>query len=103
MKASHDLWLALCSGGISQAAKPSLPFLIEIFDISSDNVQEELLDVFIKLCDVPHDEQADGWQKNIYAHLQSESLFFQGLLHSRNETLIQKTQLLLTKLEDENI
>ena len=48
MKASHELWQALCTGGVSPAARPCLPFLVEILTISGAAVQSEILDLLIR-------------------------------------------------------
>lgn len=97
MKASHELWVALCSGGVYPVAEPCVPFLIGIFDISSDNVQEELLDVFIKLSQRPGDD-AEPWQKRLYENLVSERVFFEGMCHSRNERVVEKSILVLNQI-----
>ncbi|WP_346188934.1 hypothetical protein [Rubritalea halochordaticola] len=49
MRASQDVWRLLCSGGIRSAAIPVVPFLVEIIDVSGDNVRCEILDI-LKSC-----------------------------------------------------
>lgn len=94
MKASHDLWLALCSGEVYPAAEPCFPFLIEVFDISSDSVQEELLDVFIKLAQ-PLNDDAEDWRQRLRKSILSERVFFEGMRHSSNERVVDKSVTLL--------
>ncbi|MDB9741357.1 hypothetical protein OAB00_00740 [Akkermansiaceae bacterium] len=46
IKASHQIWAALCSGGtVQSAAVPCIPFLVEIFTISDPAVQDTILDI----------------------------------------------------------
>lgn len=97
MKATHDLWVALCSGGPHSAAEPCLPFLMEIFDISSDSVQEELLDVFMKLAQKP-DADAEEWRVRMHDRFIRDRVFFEGMRHSRNERVVEKAATVLSHL-----
>lgn len=45
MRATHDVWKLLCSGGLHSAAVVTVPFLVEITAISSDEVTMEIFDV----------------------------------------------------------
>jgi len=76
MKASHEVWTALCSGDVYQAAEPAFPFLIEILGISEPSVQGEILDIFLKFTEVPEDDSAEDWQKNLRNLLRNEYRFF---------------------------
>lgn len=50
MKASHQLWTALCGGGkVYSAAIPCVPFLVEIMSISDDAVKDGIIDVFQRM------------------------------------------------------
>ena len=95
MKASHDLWVALCSGKIYSAAEPCFPFLIEILGISAVSVQGEILDLFLKFVQVPNDDTAEEWQKRLRMMLSKEHRFFTKLSHSRDEILADKAERLL--------
>lgn len=47
MKASQQIWASVCGGGrIHPVAKPSIPFLIEIFEIADAAVQDGIIDIF---------------------------------------------------------
>lgn len=47
VKASQQIWSALCSGGILYpAVRPTIPFLVEIFSISDPSVQDTIIDIF---------------------------------------------------------
>jgi len=95
MKASHDLWVALCSGEIYPAAEPCFPFLIEILGISQVSVQGEILDLFLKFAQVPNDESAEEWQKLLRMMLSKEHRFFTKLRHSRDEIVAGRAERLL--------
>ena len=97
MKATHDIWVALCSGQIYSAAEPCLPFLMEIFDISRDSVQEELLDVFIKLAQPPEPD-AEPWRQRLHQRISDDRVFFEGMRHSRNEIVVEKASRVLAEL-----
>lgn len=95
MKASHDLWLALCSGGVYPAAEPCFPFLIEILGISDASVQGEILDLFLKFAQVPNDAGAEEWQKRLRMILNKEHRFFTKLSHAKDEIVADKAKRLL--------
>lgn len=95
MKASHELWIALCSGEVFPAAEPCFPFLIEILGISEVSVQGEILDLFLKFSQVPNDETAEEWQKRLRMILSKEHRFFTKLSHSRDEIVADKAERLL--------
>ncbi len=44
MRACHDIWKLLCSGGIHSAAAPALTFLSEIAEIANNDVKIEICD-----------------------------------------------------------
>ncbi len=95
MKASHDLWLALCSGKIYPAAEPCFPFLIEILGISGSPVQGEILDLFLKFAQVSKDDDAPEWEQRLRMKLNKEHRFFTKLSHSRDEIVADRAQRLL--------
>lgn len=96
MKASHEVWTALCSGDVYQAAEPAFPFLIEILGISEPSVQGEILDIFLKFTEVPEDDSAEDWQKNLRNLLRNEYRFFNKLSHSRDEIVADRARRLLS-------
>lgn len=49
MKASHEVWRLLCKGETRSAAVVVLPYLVEIMEISVEDVQLEIADC-IKSC-----------------------------------------------------
>lgn len=49
MRACHEVWKLLCNGGVRSAAVVTLPYLVDIIDISSPDVQMEIADI-IKSC-----------------------------------------------------
>ncbi len=53
MKAAHELWSAICAGGIAPAAEPCIPFLMEILTISTPGVQSEILDILYQIATSP--------------------------------------------------
>jgi hypothetical protein len=95
MKASHDLWLALCSGEVYSAAEPCFPFLIEILGISGAAVQGEILEIFLKFAQVSNDEDAPEWEQHLRMRLHKEHRFFTKLSHSRDEIVADRAQRLL--------
>jgi hypothetical protein len=95
MKASHDVWTALCSGQVHPAAEPAFPFLIEILGISQPAVQGEILDIFLKFAEVPDGETAEDWQTHLRVMLKNEHRFFTKLSHSRDEIVTDKARRLL--------
>ena len=95
MKASHDLWLALCSGEVYSAAEPCFPFLIEILGISGAAVQGEILEIFLKFAQVSNDEDAPEWEQRLQMMLHKEHRFFTKLSHSRDEIVADRAQRLL--------
>ncbi len=95
MKASHEVWTALCSGGVFPAAEIAFPFLIEIMGISEPSVQGEILDMLIKFAEVPEDDSAEQWQRNLRDLLRGEHRFFTKLSHSRDEIVADRAERLL--------
>ena len=98
MKASHELWLALCSGGVQPAAVPCFPFLIEILGISEAAVQGEILDLLLKFTQVPNDAGAQEWQKQLRMMLHQEHRFFTKLSHARDAIVADKARQLLASV-----
>ena len=89
MKASHELWAALCSGQIASAAKPSIPFLIEILGISKSGVQSEILDILLKFAQEPQ----------LKSPLKRGRYTFQKLTRSRDDVVADKAERLLQTFE----
>lgn len=95
MKASHDVWTALCSGKVHPAAEPAFPFLVEILGISAHSVQGEILDMFLKFSQLPKDDAAEDWQKNLRELLEKEHRFFTKLSHSKDEIVADRARRLI--------
>ncbi|MBT8038130.1 MAG: hypothetical protein KJO21_11345 [Verrucomicrobiae bacterium] len=95
MKASHELWVALCSEGIQPAAEPCLPFLIEILGISEAAVQGEILDLLLQFTQLPNDTSAQEWQKYIRMMLHQQHRYFTKLSHSRDAIIADKAHQML--------
>ena len=95
LKASHDVWTALCSGKVHPAAEPAFPFLIEILGISPPSVQSEILDMFLKFSQVPYDDTAEDWQKSLLDLLEKEHRFFTKLSHCRDEIVSDRANKLI--------
>lgn len=63
MRASHQLWTALCGGGkVYSATVPAIPLLLEIFTISDPSVQDGIIDVLVR-CDTCENEQS--WAEDL--------------------------------------
>jgi hypothetical protein len=60
MKACHEVWKLLCSGGVHSAAVITVPYLVEILKISTEDVQMEIADV-IKSCALGVGEIEEDW------------------------------------------
>lgn len=95
MKASHDLWLALCSGGVYPAAEPCFPFLMEILAIAGVGVQAEILDVLLSFAKVPNDDTAEDWQRRLRMLLAKEHRFLTKLGHNQDTIVADKAVRLL--------
>lgn len=61
MKASHEVWRLLCKGETRSAAVVVLPYLVEIMEISVEDVQLEIADC-IKSCASALPNEAE-WHK----------------------------------------
>ena len=92
MKASHELWAALCSGKIAPAAKPSIPFLIEILGTSRAGVQSEILDILLKLAQEPQ----------LTASLNRGGFIFRKLTRSRDAVVANRAESLILVLEEKS-
>lgn len=92
MKASHELWAALCSGKIAPAAKPSIPFFIEILGIAQAGVQSEILDILLKFAPEPQ----------LTASLNRGGYIFRKLTRSRDEIVAAKAKSLIQILEEKS-
>jgi len=63
IRASHQLWTALCGGGIVYSAVvPAIPLLLEIFSISDPSVQDGIIDVLVR-CDTAEIDPA--WEEEL--------------------------------------
>lgn len=92
MKASQQMWTALCgSGKIHAAAEPCVPFLVEILSISTIGVQDSIIDIFSSLL-----------TKEKHAWLQPHQQELQPLLKSKDEIIVAKMKDLLDALNPAN-
>lgn len=98
MKASHELWSALCSGGIQAAAEPCAPFLVDILGISQPGVQSEILDILIKITARSDDETQSQRAQYIVQRLQRETRKLSKLIYSQDEFVAEKAKDLLDQL-----
>jgi len=98
MKASHELWAALCAGQIAPAAEPAVPFLVEILGICQDGVQSEILDILLKFAKVDTSEQAPAWHHRLIKAINHERFILENRSHSRDEVIAQKAQTILNTL-----
>lgn len=101
MKASHELWAALCSGSIAPAAEPCIPFLIEIIDISATGVKSEILDILLKCAEVPEDEVSLARQKRMVLAIQQEQFFLTKLMRSNDEITAEKAETLINAIHQD--
>lgn len=63
IRASHQLWTALCGGGgVHSAVVPAIPLLLEIFSISAPSVQDGIIDVLVR-CDTS--EIDESWSEEL--------------------------------------
>jgi len=98
MKASHELWVALCSGQVYSAAEPCLPFLIEILAISEISVQGEILDLMTHFAQVSDKPSAPDWHRRLRSELKKQSRYFQKLSKSRDVIIADKANSILALL-----
>jgi len=101
MKASHELWAALCSSSIAPAAEPCIPFLIEIIDISATGVKSEILDILLKCAQVPDDEKSQARHKRIILAIQKEQFFLTKLMRSNDEITAEKAEMLINVIHQD--
>ncbi len=91
MKASHQMWTALCGGGeLYPAAIRCVPFLLEILAISDPGVQEGILDIFNRIATEGEKERAV---------LQQECTYLQRYTRSKDISVAEKTQQLVESLK----
>lgn len=99
MKASHELWAALCSGSIAPAAEPCIPFLIEIIDISATGVKSEILDILLKCAQSPADDDvSQARQQRIIQAIQHEQCFLTKLMRSNDAMTAEKAEKLINAI-----
>lgn len=93
MKAAHELWSALCSGGVHEAAVPCTPFLIEILEISAPGVQCEILDILLRI------SQPSDHTDQIRTTIQQNTYRIRPLTKSQDVALADKAQELIKQLD----
>lgn len=98
MKASHELWVALCSGQVYPAAEPCFPFLIEIMGISMPSVQGEILDLMTHFAQLPDDQSGPDWHKKLRTLLNKQSGYFKKLSYSDDAIVADKANNILSML-----
>lgn len=100
MKASHELWAALCAGKIAPAAEPTVPFLGEILGICAVGVQSEILDILITLSQVPTSDDAPAWHHQVIEAIQQELPIIIKRSRSRNDIVSDKAKRLIDHLSN---
>jgi hypothetical protein len=95
MKASHELWVALCSGQVYSAAEPCFPFLIEIMSISEPSVKGEILDLMTHFAQLADDPSAPNWHKSLRSSLKKQSGYFKKLSYNSDAIVADKATNLL--------
>ena len=70
MKACHEVWSMLCRNGIHSAAVITVPYLVEILDISIEDVQIEIADT-LKCCAMGASKVDADWQVRLVSSLRS--------------------------------
>jgi hypothetical protein len=99
MKASHELWGALCaSGTIAPAAEPCVPFLFEILKIARPCVQSEILDILLKLAQSTPEENSSVKHPTLIAAIRQELPQAKKLTHSQDAIIADKAKKLLSDL-----
>ncbi|WP_188998576.1 hypothetical protein [Deinococcus roseus] len=111
-QAGHELWCGLCHQHVfaSSAALPALPFLLEIFDSASEQLQEELMDIFYGLvvCSSPlhemsprHDPEPAGWWGQLRQQLHAEHLRFAALVSHPNAEISGFAEMIIEELHQQ--
>jgi hypothetical protein len=98
MKAAHELWSALCSGGIQPAAEPSTPFLVEILGICKQGVQSEILDILLKLSQPPSDENTQALHQRICQTIHRNQRVVTKLTYSSDDHIAGKAKDLIKQI-----
>lgn len=77
MRASQELWRLVCSGGLRSGASVVVPFLVEVIDVSEDEVRCEILDI-LKSCAVGVLKVEEPWGDVVKSDLEDgvDSLFW---------------------------
>ncbi len=99
MKASHELWAALCAGQVAPAAEASISFLVEIIDISSSDVKPEILDILLKCAQVECVEGSPAFHARLHSAIRLEAPFLMKLTRSRDETTATKASMILELIQ----
>lgn len=97
MKASHELWAALCAGGLAPAAVPVIPFLVEIMGISSADLKPEILDIILKC--LRESAESDNQERHeiILKTICHNRAVFEQLSRSRKPMIADKAELILSE------
>lgn len=93
MRASHDLWCGLCHqyAYVTSAALPSYPFLVEILNNASEELQIEILDILLgfAVCSKSDNSVAGteelNWRNALQSTLMSDIKIYEELARSQNE------------------
>jgi len=79
IRASHQLWTALCGGGqVYSAVVPAIPLLLEIFSISDPSVQDGIIDVLVR-CDTAETDEKWTEDLNFLIVQAKENMAFQRI------------------------
>lgn len=79
MKACHEVWKLLCSGGVRSAAVIAVPYLVDIIDISTKDVQMEIADI-IRDCAAGVSRVEEDWAEDLKKTLLIDKSAIQALL-----------------------
>lgn len=95
MKASHELWAALCAGGLAPAAVPAMPFLIEIMGISSADLKPEILDIILKCLRQSRESNKQESHQSLLKTISYNRGVFEKLSRSDKAMIADKAKLIL--------
>jgi len=92
MRASHQVWTALCDGGVLHpAAIPAAPFLVETMMISDPGVQDGILDILVRMV-------TEGGDAKVA--VQNLSYALKPYLRSKDEIVSSKVKDLLASISE---
>lgn len=88
MRAAHEVWKLVCSGGVREVAQPTLPFLLEIATMVQPEVAMEVYDIVVS-CAVAVAQSDEGWEAELREDLvKAESSLVRRLARSKGDLAI---------------